>query len=81
MAQSITLGDRVRLARAFLRNTGQVKGGEGHSRWTVVACACGLCTHGGFVAVDERSMYADSPGNEDMPPQRHFNVANLERVR
>ena len=78
---TLAIGDRVRLTRAFLRNTGQYKGRDAAGRWTVVACDCGLCTRGGFVAVNERSLYADSPGNEDMPPQRHFNAGNLERVR
>jgi hypothetical protein len=56
-------GTKVRLTGYFLRSTGQVKGGEGSKRWTVLAggdcgfapCLCGsrdgnIRTH---VAVDE----------------------------
>ena len=33
----------VRLTGRFLRNTGQVAGGEGAKRWKIVACDCGAC--------------------------------------
>ncbi len=68
-------GQRVRLTGKFLRNTGQIAGGEGQSRWVVVACQCGLCQRD-FVAVDEMlALYPDEP-----PAQRHFASANLEVV-
>lgn len=73
----IRVGDVVKLTGKFLRNTGQMRGGEGSKRWTVVACACGLCVKGDFVAVDEPSPFAAQPGNEDMPPMRHIAKANL----
>lgn len=68
--QTFSPGDKVRLTGRFLRNTGQLKGGEGRKVWTVVECACGLCSRGGFVAVDER--------NTDGP--RHIATGNLKRV-
>ena len=68
-------GTRVRLTGTFLRSTGQLAGGEGASKWTIVACDCALCadrTPGWrFVAVDE-------PGFDG--GQRHFNAANLEAI-
>lgn len=35
-------GTKVRMTGSFLKRTGQVKGGDGPSRWTVVTCAAGL---------------------------------------
>lgn len=70
-------GDRVRGTGEFLRNTGQVVGGEGQSRWTVQACCCGLCESGRFVAVDETSYFE----GEAEGALRHINSANLERAR
>lgn len=67
-------GAKVRLTGDFLRSTGQVVGGEGHSRWTVVACECGLCKSGSFVAVNETT-------DGDAITWRHFNVGNLEKAR
>ena len=66
-------GTQVRLTGEFLRNTGQHTGPEGLGRWTVQACCCGLCTSGRFVAVDEHVHGDDA--------LRHFNIANLEKVR
>lgn len=70
-------GDRVKLTGTFLRNTGQVVGGEGRKVWTVVECGCGLCarTH---VAVDDFMTFLDDDGN---PLRRHFHCGNLQRVR
>lgn len=65
-------GDRVRLTAAFLRNTGQIVGGEGHAVWTVVPCDCGLCKGGRFVAVDQ-------PSSDDPIKNRHILAANLVR--
>jgi hypothetical protein len=71
-APTFAPGDRVRLTRQFLKNTGQY-GSEGHSRWTVTACDCSMCASGQFVATDETSQFGDGA--------RHFNSHNLERVR
>lgn len=77
MPEPIKIGDRVRLSAAFLRNTGQGRGGEGRKVWAVVACPdCGLCNKGDYVAVNEPSRFA-LPGE---PPNRHFAVGNLKRV-
>jgi len=65
-------GDKVKLTGKFLRNTGQMTGGEGLSRWIVQACSCGLCKDGRFVAVNEPAGDGEGP--------RHFNAANLYRV-
>ncbi len=67
-------GTRVRLTGDFLRNTGQIAGGEGLSRWTTVLCTCGLCKTGRFVAVDE-------PSTDDPNRSRHINAGNLEKCR
>jgi len=69
-----TPGTRVRLTDAFLRNTGQVVGGEAFARWTVVSCPCGLCQTGRFVAVDQ-------PSTDDPDRSRHVAVANLEVIK
>jgi len=66
------IGDRVMLTAMFLRSTGQVVGGEGFSRWTVVGCDCASCATGRFVAVNE-------PSAGDPTRPRHFNVFNLIR--
>ncbi len=68
------VGTRVRLTGEFLRNTGQMAGGEGQSKWTTVDCRCGLCKTGRFVAVDEPSI--DAPDRS-----RHINADNLEKCR
>lgn len=62
------VGDCVRLSGKFLRNTGQVTGGEGEKVWTAVLCICPLCARD-FVAVDELDIYGES--------LRHINTANL----
>ncbi len=67
-------GTTVRLTGEFLRNTGQQAGGEGHSKWIVVECGCGLCGVGKFLAVDE-------PGIDNPDRPRHINYANLEKCR
>jgi hypothetical protein len=74
-ARRFAPGDRVRLTGEFLRNTGQIAGGEGQSRWTVLAHdGCRLCSDGQFVQVDQRS--------EDDPERwRHIHAGNLERAR
>ena len=84
-------GMRVRFTGAFLRSTGQVAGGEGAKRWTVVACACKLCQGNdkswSYVAVDEPHLcQLDPTGYEDVPESerpkhRHINVANIEACR
>ena len=78
MAKSkiLVVGDKIKLTADFLRSTGQTKGGEGQSRWTVVECKCGLCRLGGYVATDELS----TPEPGELPRQRHFNAGNMQRV-
>jgi len=75
-------GTKVQLTGVFLRSTGQVAGGEGASKWTLVPCSCALCrdgslSNGYFVAVDEPREV--EPG-EVGPKWRHFNAANLQVV-
>ena len=65
-------GTHVRFTGRYLRNTGQVVGVEGLGRWIVVACECGLCNTGEFVALNERKY--DGEG------QRHVNVGNMQIV-
>ncbi len=79
-------GSKVRLTGIFLRNTGQIAGGEGQSRWLTVECPCRLCEKGDFVAVNEPHLCQEDPrGFEDIAPEdrpkwRHINAANLEVV-
>lgn len=74
MKQQPQPGTRVRFTGEFLRNSGQIKGGEGQSRWTVVECTCGLCMVGTYVAVNQ-------PSHDDPSQQRHINFFNLEKCR
>lgn len=68
-------GDRLKLTGDFLRNTGQLAGGEGQTVFTVVPCGCVLCQgQGTYVAVDQPSQFAD----DDSP--RHVLAANLYKV-
>jgi hypothetical protein len=46
-------GTKVRLSGKFLRNTGQIAGGEGQSVWTVQECSCPGCKDGYLVATNE----------------------------
>jgi hypothetical protein len=46
-------GTTVRLSGKFLRNTGQMLGGEGLSRWIVQECPCPSCKDGTTVATNE----------------------------
>jgi hypothetical protein len=77
------------LTRYFLRATGQVRGGEGSKRWTVLevgTCGFGpacLCRNG-FAAVDEE---ISKEGYEDVVStrangrlMRHISLGNLEIV-
>lgn len=66
-------GTRVRMTRQFLRNTGQVSGGDASSKWTVQECGCGLCRLGRHVATDQASYDGSGP--------RHIAFANLEKTR
>ena len=63
-------GDKVKLTGQFLRNTGQVVGGEAFRQWTVVECECPICEDGTCVALDEPSHY-----DPDRP--RHVLKVNL----
>lgn len=73
-------GTVVRLTGKFLAQTGQQRGTEGTSRWTVVDCTsgaidkyeagspCGLCRGGQHVATNEPALAASDPtGYEDVP--------------
>jgi hypothetical protein len=71
----IPAGARVRMTGEFLRNTGQIAGGEGQRVWKVRSCDCMLCAGGRFVAVNERSAY--DYGSADKP-WRHIAIGNLE---
>lgn len=64
----IPVGSTVKLSGKFLRDTGQVIGGEGCKRWTTVECGCGLCLGGSYVAVNEDSGWGSA---------RHINTSNL----
>lgn len=73
-------GTKVRMTAKFLASTGQVKGSEGMSRWTVTDCVvgsidgypeggpCGMCRDGKHVCTDEsHSAATDANGYEDIP--------------
>jgi hypothetical protein len=83
---AIAVGAEFALTGVFLKNTGQIVGGEGLSRWRRQACDCGLCHGGSFLASNEPHACQDDPrGYEDVPPEqrpkwRHFNVANVYQV-
>ncbi len=70
MAAKIQTGDKIKLTGKFLKSTGQTRGGEGQSTWLVVACACGLCQGGRFVATNETSY-------DDETRPRHFAIGNV----
>lgn len=86
------VGSKVRLTGYFLKSTGQVKGGEGSKRWTVVAdCGFGrpIGNQGTFcqcpwVAVDEvddSGLYPDIKSTRaDGRLMRHIALGNLELV-
>jgi len=86
------VGTVVRLTGVFLRNTGQIAGGEGQARWTVVACDCRACDDwtaaeaAPLVAVNEpHACQSDPRGYEDIAPEdrpkwRHIAACNLETV-
>jgi hypothetical protein len=83
MAKQIEVGDRVRLTSKFLKNTGQQRGSEGVSRWTVLALS------DSFAVVDQKTGTGKS-GYEDLSDEEFFalkldyrriNVGNLERVK
>jgi len=89
------VGTKVRLTGKFLRNTGQIAGGEGGARWLTVESAeykpgdPAQDSRGGYhlIAVNEpHSCQTDPSGYEDIPPDqrpkwRRINAANLETVR
>jgi len=74
------IGARVRLTGAFLKSTGQQRGGEGMSVWTVTG------NDGDFVITNEpmdptyvKEMWGDLPEAE-RPKFRRINRFNLEIV-
>jgi hypothetical protein len=87
----LNVGDQIKITADFLRSTGQIKGGEGQSRWTVVACLCDYCKSGERVAVNQEAavQYDDAEwidaakayGFEDGKMRRHFAVENVQKLR
>lgn len=71
-------GDVIQLTADFLRSTGQVVGGEGHKRWTVISCNCALCQDD-YVATNEPRADYDPELDADYR-YRHFHRANVQRV-
>jgi len=75
------IGDKVRLTRKFLRNTGQHTGKEPFSRWTITGF-----TDNGWAIVDEPhydpSMFsADELAADPTLAFRRIAVGNLELVK
>jgi len=68
----------VRLTGVFLRDTGQIAGGEGQNVWQVAECSCSLCSEWEgpnampLVAVNERG------GGPRQVAWRHIAAVNLE---
>lgn len=87
MSKRFNVGDRVRLKGSFLRNTGQIAGGEGQSVWTVQEHpGCRMCASGDYVLTNqERSTPEDFTAKEyaadPLLKYRHINSGNLELVR
>jgi hypothetical protein len=82
-AISFEPGTPVRLTGKFLKNTGQQRGKEGASRWTVIGPVPGMPEH---VYVDEpysdeyrAQMWGDLPESQ-RPKWRAFNINNLEVI-
>jgi hypothetical protein len=82
-------GTRVRLTGIFLKNTGQQRGGEGSSIWTVIPDSesgfPGPQLGGDFVTVNEpvadQSMWADIQSTRpDGRFMRKLNIHNLQIV-
>ena len=74
-ASLFVAGSRVRFTGVFLKNTGQIAGGEGTKTWTIVRCDCGCEDdpadyQGRLVAVDEKTAL-------DPERQRHIATFNL----
>jgi len=85
-AKTFNIGDRVRLTGAFLRSTGQIVGGEGQKRWTVMGIKA-VSPDFVIVRVDEDAsdteIYYTREELEAMPElrQRGINAANLQKCR
>ena len=45
--KTIEAGTTIRMTRKWLKST---MAGNGHKKWAVVACGCGLCAGGRFVS-------------------------------
>lgn len=67
------VGTKVRFTGVFLKSTGQIAGEEGQKWFTVMECACSLCTTGDYLAVDEPNVF-------DEIKYRHIAVTNLYRM-
>lgn len=61
-------GSKVRFTGVFLKNTGQIAGGEGGKIFTVRACQCSLCKTGRYLSVLDPEYPADT---------RHIAAVNL----
>jgi hypothetical protein len=72
-------GTRVRLTGQFLRNTGQMAGGEGGKVWVVQECSCGLCQSGRFVSVDEPA-WVDPGEDYRLRHIAHLNLEDVDRL-
>lgn len=79
-------GTTVQFTGDFLRSTGQYTGPEATGKWIVVECACGLCGHGPFCALNQPHLCQEDPtGYEDVPVEqrpkwRHVNYHNVEKT-
>lgn len=82
--RSLLPGDKIKLTGVFLKNSGQRKGGEGSTVWTVKDCHCPLCTIGAFVCTDAK-LTGDWFTPEEIAKEpwivfRHFDAQNVYRV-
>lgn len=79
------VGARVRMTRAFLRNTGQFTGADANGKWIVQDCPCDHCQRGEWIATDEPAITSYYTAEElaAMPwlRMRHINAGNVELVK
>ena len=83
--RALNPGDRVRLTGAFLRSTGQQRGREGMSVWTVRA------VEGSFIVTDQKHdprymvmtwpEFAEGSADYESLVYRRFHAGNLERAK
>ena len=80
MKTTIRPGDRVRMSRKFLRNTGQYAGGDSRSVWEVLSIDG---AHGWAVVNEEADptyFTAEELSADPALAYRRIALANLERV-